>query len=228
MSRNPFLGGGSGTEMGSRGQELYKPHTSTGLLKPSACLQTPPKAFVTLSPPPKAKSLGICPRKSEPRNVPHVNHPIILLGWAERRNIPKYDSAFEAWIFLWSQELKMYNEKIRKYSKVLFLTLAPFFLIFFFFSFLVYILWLPGSNSGALQSGGGKKLWLARLTRTATKNRTPTWQKPRCFPANTGPLMAQKPRQRGLSMWLDLFIFQHRRELKTGTWITTKRQFWVN
>lgn len=111
----------------------------------------------------------------------------------------------------------MYNEKIRKYSKVLFLTLAPFFLIFFFFSFLVYILWLPGSNSGALQSGGGKKLWLARLTRTATKNRTPTWQKPRCFPANTGPLMAQKPRQRGLSMWLDLFIFQHRRKLKTGT-----------
>lgn len=82
--------------MGSRGQELYKPHTGTGLLKSSACLQTPPKAFVTLPPAPKAKSLGTCPRKSEPRNVPHVNHPIILLGWAERKNVPKYDSAFEA------------------------------------------------------------------------------------------------------------------------------------
>lgn len=65
----------------------------------------------------------------------------------------------------------MYNEKTRKYLQVLFLTLVPLFLIFsfFFFPFLVYILWPLGSNSGALQSGGGKGLWLARPTRTATK-----------------------------------------------------------
>lgn len=63
----------------------------------------------------------------------------------------------------------MYNEKTRKHLQVLFLTLAPLFLIFSFFSFLVYILWPLSSNSGALQSGGGKGLWLARLTRMATK-----------------------------------------------------------
>lgn len=108
----------------------------------------------------------------------------------------------------------MYNEKIRKCSQVLFLTPAPSFLIFFFFSFLVYILWPLGSNSGALQSGGRKGLWLARLTRTATKELNAHLAAAQMFPSEYWPAYGTKAQAKGPEYVVRPIYFSAQEEIK--------------
>lgn len=110
----------------------------------------------------------------------------------------------------------MYNEKTRKYLQVLFLTLAPLFLIFslFFFPFLVYILWPLGSNSGTLQSGGGKGLWLARLTRTATKELNAHLAAAQMFPSDYQPAYGTKAQAKGPECVVRPIYFSAQEEIK--------------